>query len=143
MLGMTTVGIAKDRGYWCLAKRVPRRFAHVDGRQKVTQALHIDSRREALANAPVVENRLLEAGIDYRVCAELMGHIYEFPVYGVGGFMALRRDDGDNGANAEKLAFGNEPHHSNLSTLPKLIVSYPMLSSIKENRKVGEVYTCA
>jgi len=38
------------------------------------------------------EDRLLEAGIDDRLRAELMGHKYDRPAYGRGGSMALRRD---------------------------------------------------
>lgn len=30
------MGITLDRGYWYFVKRVPKRYAHVDARQKVT-----------------------------------------------------------------------------------------------------------
>lgn len=49
------MGITLDRGYWYFVKRVPKRYAHVDPRQKVTQALWTDSEREARAKAPAVE----------------------------------------------------------------------------------------
>lgn len=49
------MGITKDRGYWYFVKRVPKRFAHVDARQRVTRALWTDSEREARAKAPAVE----------------------------------------------------------------------------------------
>lgn len=41
------MGITLDRGYWNFVKRVPKRFAHVDPRQKITRALWTDSEREA------------------------------------------------------------------------------------------------
>lgn len=49
------MGITKDRGYWYFVKRVPKRFAHVDLRQKVTRALWTDSEREAKIKAAAVE----------------------------------------------------------------------------------------
>ncbi|SHN63218.1 DUF6538 domain-containing protein, partial [Oceanicella actignis] len=48
------MGIYCDRGRYYFVKRVPKRFAHVDPRQKITRCLHTDSRREALARAPAV-----------------------------------------------------------------------------------------
>lgn len=49
------MGITLDRGYWYFVKRVPKRFAHLDPRAKVTRALWTDSEREARAKAPAVE----------------------------------------------------------------------------------------
>ena len=49
------MGITLDRGYWNFVKRVPKRFAHIDPRQKVTKALWTDSEREARIKAASVE----------------------------------------------------------------------------------------
>lgn len=49
------MGITKDRGYWYFVKRVPKRFAHVDPRQKVTRALWTNSERDARIKAAAVE----------------------------------------------------------------------------------------
>lgn len=53
------MGITLDRGYWYFVKRVPKRFAHVDSRQKVTKALWTDSEREARIKAASVEAEYL------------------------------------------------------------------------------------
>ncbi|UFS65026.1 hypothetical protein LO749_00150 [Paracoccus denitrificans] len=53
------MGITKDRGYWYFVKRVPKRFAHVDPRQKVTRALWTDSEREARIKAAAVEAEVM------------------------------------------------------------------------------------
>lgn len=53
------MGITKDRGYFYVVKRVPKRFAHVDPRSQVRRALHTDSEREARAKAPLVEAELM------------------------------------------------------------------------------------
>lgn len=53
------MGITRDRGYWYFVKRVPKRFAHVDPRQKVTRALWTDSEREARIKAAVVEAEIM------------------------------------------------------------------------------------
>ncbi len=52
------MGITLDRGWWYYVKRVPKRFAHVDPRAKVTRALWTDSEREARKKAPSVEAEL-------------------------------------------------------------------------------------
>lgn len=49
------MGITLDRGYWYFVKRVPKRFAHIDPRQKVTKALWTDLEREARIKAASVE----------------------------------------------------------------------------------------
>lgn len=49
------MGITKDRGYWYFVKRVPKRFAHVDSRIKVSRALWTDSERLAREKAAAVE----------------------------------------------------------------------------------------
>lgn len=49
------MGITNDRGYWYFIKRVPKRFAHIDSRVKVTRALWTSSKREAQAKAPAIE----------------------------------------------------------------------------------------
>lgn len=53
------MGITKDRGYWYFVKRVPKRFAHVDPRQKITRALWTDSEREAKIKAAAVEAEIM------------------------------------------------------------------------------------
>ncbi|WEF23411.1 DUF6538 domain-containing protein [Paracoccus sp. S3-43] len=53
------MGITKDRGYWYFVKRVPKRFAQVDPRQKVTRALWTDSEREARIKAAAVEAEVM------------------------------------------------------------------------------------
>lgn len=53
------MGITLDRGYWYFVKRVPKRFAHVDPRQKVTRALWTDSEREARIKAAAVETEIM------------------------------------------------------------------------------------
>ncbi|HRM73152.1 MAG TPA: tyrosine-type recombinase/integrase [Paracoccus sp. (in: a-proteobacteria)] len=53
------MGITKDRSYWYFVKRVPKRFAHVDPRQKVSRALWTDSEREARIKAAAVEAEVL------------------------------------------------------------------------------------
>lgn len=53
------MGIYLDRGWWYFVKRVPKRFAHFDPRQRVSRALRTDSKREAAAKAVFVESEFM------------------------------------------------------------------------------------
>lgn len=53
------MGITLDRGWWYYVKRVPKRFAHVDPRQRVTRALFTDSETEARKKAVAVEAEIM------------------------------------------------------------------------------------
>lgn len=53
------MGITKDRGWWYYVRRVPKRFAHVDPRPRITRALFTDSESEARKKAVVVEAEIM------------------------------------------------------------------------------------
>lgn len=52
------MGLMLDRGWWYYVKRVPKRFAHVDPRPKITRALFTDSETEARRKAVAVETEI-------------------------------------------------------------------------------------
>ena len=53
------MGITEDGGRFYFVMRVPKRYRKVDGRSQVRQALHIDSRSEAIRKAPAIEERFV------------------------------------------------------------------------------------
>ncbi|MDO5641968.1 MAG: tyrosine-type recombinase/integrase [Paracoccus sp. (in: a-proteobacteria)] len=53
------MGLTCINGWWYFVMRVPRRFAHVDGRAQVRRALHTDSERTARAKAESIRAEFL------------------------------------------------------------------------------------
>jgi hypothetical protein len=53
------MGITQDRGRFYFVMRVPKRYRNVDTRSQVRQALHTDSRAEAIRKAPAIEEQFV------------------------------------------------------------------------------------
>ena len=53
------MGITEDRGRFYFVMRVPKRYQNVDTRSQVRQALHTDSRSEAIRKAPAIEEQFI------------------------------------------------------------------------------------
>ena len=53
------MGVTEDRGRFYFVMRVPKRYLKVDSRSQVRQALHTDSRSEAIRKAPAIEEQFI------------------------------------------------------------------------------------
>ncbi|MEM7525699.1 MAG: DUF6538 domain-containing protein [Pseudomonadota bacterium] len=58
-LWAASIGIYRDRGWRYFVKRVPKPFAHVDPRSRVSMALVTESERVARARAPLIRAELM------------------------------------------------------------------------------------